>query len=61
VPRAVVRHSGEGPGGGHDNLIVWHVAHLLSDVPAMPEVHKLAVPVAPENMSADGSRVAAPN
>jgi hypothetical protein len=30
---------------------VWHVAQVLSDVPAMPErVLKLAVPVAPEHV-----------
>jgi hypothetical protein len=43
-------HSAERLCGSGDDLIVWHVAQVLSDVPAMPErVLKLAVPVAPEH------------
>jgi hypothetical protein len=49
-PRSVT-HSGEGLCGGSNDLIVWHVAYALSDVPAMPErVLELAVPVAPEHV-----------
>jgi hypothetical protein len=44
-------HSGKSPCGGGDDLIVWHVAQVLSDVPAMPErVLELTVPVAPEHV-----------
>jgi hypothetical protein len=40
--------SGEGLCG--NDLIVWHVAYMLSDVPAMPEVLELAETVAPEHV-----------
>jgi hypothetical protein len=44
-------HSAERLCGGGDDLIVWHVAQVLSDVPAMPErVLKLAMPVTPEHL-----------
>jgi hypothetical protein len=44
-------HSAERLCGSGDDLIVWHVADVLSDVPAMPErVLELAVPVAPEHV-----------
>ena len=50
APRSVT-HLGEGQCGGGDELIVWHVAHVLRNVPAMPEwVFELAVPVAPEHV-----------
>jgi hypothetical protein len=40
--------------GGGDDLIVWHVPPVLSDVPAIPErVLKLAMPVT-QNISASG-------
>jgi hypothetical protein len=44
-------HSAERLCGSGDDLIVWHVAQVLSDVPAMPErVLKLAMPVTPEHL-----------
>src|SRR5215203_351862 len=44
-------HSAERLCGSGDDLVVWHVAYVLSDVPAMPEgVLELAVSVAPEHV-----------
>jgi AraC-like DNA-binding protein len=44
-------YSGESLCGCGDYLVVWHVAYMLSDVPAMPEwVLELTVPVAPEHV-----------
>src|SRR5215207_9998696 len=47
----LVIHSAERLCSSGDDLIVWHIAEVLSDVPAMPEwVLELAVPVAPEHV-----------
>jgi len=49
-------HSGEGLSGGGNDLIVWHIAYVLSDVPAMPErVLELAVTGAPRTCPRAGT------
>ena len=44
-------HSGEGLCRGGDDLIMWHVAQVLGNIPAVPEgILELAVQVAPEHV-----------